>query len=401
MTQRSDRSNPPADASGAGAPRRLRVLFFVEGFTDIRFVVGLDQICDLTMVVPARQYVESGLRERIAASGRMVKVIEIAGGRTGFQARSLARLWRIARGFDVILAQEMLRGALNANLVGRVRGIPVVTTMNIAPVEYWRCRRRRRQIGALKAWAGELVIRFLLSVNGRLATRCVALGPYLSEIASRSCPRTALGLYYGVDTAAFRPANAAERMALRMKFDLPTDKFIVFLSSRISHEKDPETVLRAVAGARERGLDAILLNLGGGWREFLKLARRVPGSESWVIARPGVHPMTEVFDYFRAADVVAQASLAEGLGLALAESLACGTPVVATAVGGMAVFEDYVRMVGAGDSDAMARELLWIAANPEPARAQALRGREYVAREWSHEKAFRDLARVLADAARA
>ena len=35
------------------APRRVRVLFLVEGFTDIRFVVGLSQICDLTMMVPA------------------------------------------------------------------------------------------------------------------------------------------------------------------------------------------------------------------------------------------------------------------------------------------------------------------------------------------------------------
>jgi hypothetical protein len=32
------------------------VLFVVEGFTDIRFVVGLSEICDLTMVVPARAY---------------------------------------------------------------------------------------------------------------------------------------------------------------------------------------------------------------------------------------------------------------------------------------------------------------------------------------------------------
>ena len=37
------------------APRRVRVLFLVEGFTDIRFVVGLSQICELTMMVPMRR----------------------------------------------------------------------------------------------------------------------------------------------------------------------------------------------------------------------------------------------------------------------------------------------------------------------------------------------------------
>ena len=34
----------------------MRVFFLVEGFTDIRFVVGLSEICELTMIVPARTY---------------------------------------------------------------------------------------------------------------------------------------------------------------------------------------------------------------------------------------------------------------------------------------------------------------------------------------------------------
>ena len=32
------------------APQRVCVPFFVEGFTDIRFVLGLSQICNLTMI---------------------------------------------------------------------------------------------------------------------------------------------------------------------------------------------------------------------------------------------------------------------------------------------------------------------------------------------------------------
>ena len=39
----------------------MRVLFFVEGFTDIRFVAGLSEICDLTLAVPARAFRESGV----------------------------------------------------------------------------------------------------------------------------------------------------------------------------------------------------------------------------------------------------------------------------------------------------------------------------------------------------
>ena len=399
---------PPNDeARGpllAQARRKLRVIFFVEGFTDIRFVLGLNEICDLTMVVPARQYAESGLKGRVKQSGRSVVVAEIPGGRFGFQMRSLGYLWNSPRDLDLILAQEVLRGALNANLVGKLRRIPVVTYMGIAPLEYFRCRRERGNVGRFKSAIGELAIRGLLAINGRMATRCLAMGPYLRDIAARYCPRSVIGLYYGVDTRLFRPANPEERIVLRERFDLPRDKFVVFLSSRISHEKDPETVLRSVAIARARGLDAVVLNLGGGWREFLDLARSLglPNSERWVLGRPAAHPLTEVFDYFRTADVLAQASLAEGAAYSTLESLACGTPVVATAVGGMAVqLDGYARLVPRRDAEAMAREILWVAANPDQARAQALKGREYVAREWDNEKAFADLARILGEVARA
>jgi glycosyltransferase involved in cell wall biosynthesis len=380
---------------------QLKVLFFVEGFTDIRFVVGLSEIFELTMFVPARQYAESGLRERVAASGARVQVREIPGSRSTFQLRSLALLWKHAREFDVILSQEVLRGSVNANVVGKLRGVPVVTFMAIAPLEYFRCRRERRRIGALASLAGQVVIWTLMRFNGRMAARALALGPYLLTIAEKHSLRAQNALYYGVDTTFFRPADEAERQRLRRHRDLPMDAFLIFLASRISHEKDPETVLEAVSTARARGLNAVVINLGGGYAEFLQLARemKLPDCEAWVLGRPAAHPMIDVADYFRAADVTAQASLAEGLGLSPLESLASGTPVVATNVGGMAQLNGYARLVPRGDVEAMAKELLWIAANPAEARAQALRGRGYVEREWSREKAFRDLRAALEDVA--
>ena len=382
--------------------RRPRVLFFVEGYTDIRFVVGLSDICDLTMAVPARAYEDSALKTRVAASGARLQVHEIAGGRAAFQLRSLAYLWRTVSQFDVVLSQEMLRGSLNATLVCALRGVPVVTTMALPPVEYFRCRRERRQISGVAAWVGEAVIRTLMAVNGRLATRCLALGPYLREIAGKCCPRTDAGYYYGVDVATFRPASADERMAIRRRLNLPLDAFLIVLASRISHEKDPETVLRAVNAARARGLNAVLLNLSGGYEEFLVLARSLGCADSsgWVLARPAVHPMTELADYMRAADALVQGSLEEGLGLSPLEALACEVPVVATAVGGMAAhLGDYATLTPRRDAEAMTQALLTVAVNPGAARAQARRGREYVCREWSRARAFHELHRSLADVA--
>jgi glycosyltransferase involved in cell wall biosynthesis len=350
------------------------------------------------MCVPAREYAESSLKERVAASGIHIRVEEIPGGRLAFQARSFEWLWRHAREFDVIVSQEVLRGSLNATVIGRLHGVPVLTYMGIAPVEYFRCRRERGQIGPVKAWAGETFIQTVMALNGRLATRCLAMGPYLRDIAARYSRHAEVGLYYGVDTSRFRPADESERLALRKKRDLPTDRFVIFLSSRISHEKDPETVLRATAIARAQGLDAVVINLGGGFKDFIALASTLdlPDPASWVLGRPPAHPITEVADYFRAADVMALASLAEGVGFSTLEALSCGTPVVATAVGGMArVLPTFARLTPRRDPAAMAEQFLWIAAHPEEARAQALEGRKMVERDCSREKAFGDLARVL------
>ena len=203
----------PSRRSGATAPRRVRVLFLVEGFTDIRFVVGLSQICELTMMVPTRAYRESRLAERVAESGATLRVIEIPGGRLRFQIRSMRELWRHVGGCDLILSQELLRGSLNANVIGRLRRTPVVTYMGISPLEYFRCRRERRQIGPVASWLGSTLIRTLVTINGRLASRCLAMGPYLRDVASQWCARSEIGLYYGVDVEYFRPADADERVA--------------------------------------------------------------------------------------------------------------------------------------------------------------------------------------------
>lgn len=391
-------TDPRAGGHHSLAVPRQKVLFVVEGYTDIRFVVGLSEISDLTMLVPAAQYRASGLDERIRTSGANVRVDELPGGRVQYQFRSLAYLWRAARRFDLILSQEMLRGSLSACVVGALRKVPTVVYVCLPPAEYYRCRRKRGQVGVLKSLVGEKVIRALMTITGKLASRCVALGPYLGQVSARYSRRIKNGLYYGIDTDLYRPAGESERKQLRAELKLPPDKFLIFLPTRISHEKDPETVLRATMLARERGLDAVLINLGGGYQEFLDLAKKLslPDSENWVLGRPAAHPMRDLPDYYRAADCMALASLSEGLGMSPLEALACGTPAVCTAVGGMAqVLPGYARLTPMQDAEAMAQELHWVAANRQQARSQALRGREYVIREWSRDKAFSALAAVF------
>jgi glycosyltransferase involved in cell wall biosynthesis len=228
------------------------------------------------------------------------------------------------------------------------------------------------------------------------------MGPYLATVAAPFSRRVAIGRYYGVDVDLFRPATGEERAALRERLDLPRDAFLIVLSSRVSHEKDPETVLQAVAFARARGLNAVLLNLGGGYREFQALAARmgVPGAAEWVLGRPAAHPMKDLADYYRAADLLVQGSLEEGLGFSPLEALACEVPTVASAVGGLAAHLGPVAaLTPRRDAVAMASAILQVASNPGEARAQARRGRDYVVRSWNRARAFAELQQVLAEAA--
>jgi glycosyltransferase involved in cell wall biosynthesis len=375
----------------------MKVLYFCEGFTDIRFVVGLSEICDLTMLTPAWEFRVSGLADRIAQSGVHFPVDEIQGRRPAFQIRSFLYLLRNIRKYDVVLSQEMVRGSVNATIAGRLMGVPVVTYLAVTPVEYFRCRRERGRIGWLYAVAGEAFIRCAMAVSGRLGTAAIGLGSYLRDLAGKTSDHPIAGLYYGVDVQLFKPVDASLQGALRRRHGLPEDRFLIFFASRISHEKDPETVLRAVALARDRGLDAVVLNLGGGFQEFLALARSLglPDVDGWVIGRPAVHPMEDLCEYFQAADLVVQASLAEGGGISPLEALACGTPVVATNVGGLVQLEGMAQLTPRRDAKAMADAILWVSGHPADAAAQASKGREYVVTNWRREKAFGDLKTIL------
>jgi glycosyltransferase involved in cell wall biosynthesis len=377
----------------------LKVLYFCEGFTDIRFVVGLADACELTMATPSWEFRSSGLADRIDHSGARLKVDEIQGTRPAFQMNSLLYLMRHIRQFDVVLSQGMSRGSLNSTIVGRLTGVPVVTYESVAPLEYWRCRRERGQIGAITAIAGEAFLRGCMTVSGALGAAAIGLGPYLTNLVAQysSCPET--GYYYGVDTALFKPANDAQRAALRQRLSLPEDQFLILFASRISHEKDPETALRAVSKARAKGLNAVVLNLGGGFADFLSLAQRlgIQDASEWVIGRPAVHPMKNLCEYFQAADLVVQSSLEEGAGISPLEALACGTPVVATKVGGLAQLEGFARLTPRRDVDAMSDAILWVSGNRDAARAQAARGGSFVESVWRKERAFSELMRVLED----
>jgi D-inositol-3-phosphate glycosyltransferase len=147
----------------------------------------------------------------------------------------------------------------------------------------------------------------------------------------------------GVDLARFTPAvgrEAEARALARWRFGLPLDANIVAFVGRIQPLKAPDVLLRAAARLRE--LDPItaerltIVIVGGNSGSGLDLVALADslGVTDCVRVLPPQRGDALV-DIYRATDVVAVPSYNESFGLVALEAQACGTPVMAAAVGGL------------------------------------------------------------------
>ncbi|MGI8759931.1 MAG: D-inositol-3-phosphate glycosyltransferase [Jatrophihabitantaceae bacterium] len=141
----------------------------------------------------------------------------------------------------------------------------------------------------------------------------------------------------GVDLDTFTPGSPA---AARRRLGLDADAPIVLFVRRIQPLKAPDVLLRAAALLRAElpRLQVVVIGApsGTGLAEPHWLAGLADelGLEATVrFVAPA--PPEVVADYYRAAELTVVPSYNESFGLVALESQACGTPVVAAAVGGL------------------------------------------------------------------
>ncbi|GAB3031553.1 D-inositol-3-phosphate glycosyltransferase [Mycobacterium bourgelatii] len=139
----------------------------------------------------------------------------------------------------------------------------------------------------------------------------------------------------GVDLDVFRPGD---RRAARARLGLGPDEQVVAFVGRIQPLKAPDIVLRAAAQ-----LPGVRIIVAGGPSGsglaapdgLMRLAEELGIAQRVTFLPP--QSRTELASLFHAADLVAVPSYSESFGLVALEAQACGTPVVAAAVGGLPV----------------------------------------------------------------
>ena len=223
------------------------------------------------------------------------------------------RLFASGQRFDVIDAHYVYPDGVAAVWLGEEFGLPVVVTargtdINLIP----RYRIPRWMIRGVIQNAAALV-----TVSAALKAVLVTLGAPDEKVTV---------LRNGVDTALFRPSP--DRAALRLSLGLTRKTLISvgLLIERKGHHRTieamtqlPDFELLIAGDGPERGRLAALI-------ERFNLKDRV--------TLMGARPHAELPELYGAADASVLASSREGWANVLLESMACGTPVVASNIWG-------------------------------------------------------------------
>lgn len=225
---------------------------------------------------------------------------------------TLRRIAESGCDFDLIDAHYFYPDGVAAVMLGRSLGKPVVVTARGSDLNHLaRHLVPRRYI----RWAARNASA-VVTVCASLKDKLVALGVDGGQITV---------LRNGVDLELFRPL---ERQ--RVRAELGISSTLLVSVGRLTKLKGNEITIRAL-----RDLPGVrLLLVGAGEEEaaLRSLAQRIGVGHRVKFAGPVSQDRLPC--YYSAADILILASSSEGWPNVLLEAIACGTPVVATRVGG-------------------------------------------------------------------
>jgi len=157
-----------------------------------------------------------------------------------------------------------------------------------------------------------------------------------------ACPDTVHVVNPGVDLFTFTPGTGQK--AAREQIGTPADALVVTFVGRIQPHKGPEVLIRATSELVKHSphmRPQLIVNIiGGASGANTEEVERLKELATWLNIDDVIHfappvPRADLVHWYRAADLVCVPSYSESFGLVALEAQACGTPVVATAIGGL------------------------------------------------------------------
>jgi glycosyltransferase involved in cell wall biosynthesis len=251
--------------------------------------------------------------------------IPLAGVTMALAVRPLVMRLAAESGVDVVHAHQLLPDGLAGALLGRRLGRPVVCTLHGSDVTEL----------PFHDYVAHAAARFVARRTNAFVAASDNLVHALARVTPDHAPVTVVP--YGVDVDRFVPHD---RELARAKLGIPGREPVVLYAGLLIARKGVDVLLDAFARVAADVPGARLLVVGGsGERDDrrLELGRRVAalGLAGRVVFL-GRRLHDEMPLWFSAADVFAFPSRLEGSPNVVREAIACGTPVVVTALPGIA-----------------------------------------------------------------
>lgn len=328
------------------------------------------------------------------------KLLPMMGEFGDFLAQFFARE---SRPYDLIHANFFMSG-LAAKDLARCLGIPLVMTFHALGLVRRQHQAERDEFPDERfAIEAELV---------RCADRIVAECPQDREDLLR---------LYGADPArldvapcGFDPNELTrhDRAAARAALGWHPTRFTVLQLGRVVPRKGIDNVIRALALLRERGVDAELKVVGGNSEIPNEVATPELGRLAALARERGVHEHVsflgrrgrdEISRCYCAADVFVTTPWYEPFGITPVEAMACGLPVIGSAVGGVrTTVRDGATgfLVPPKDPEALAGRLAALAADPARRTAFGNAARQRAYRHYTWARVAEQIAQVYARALR-
>ncbi|MDQ6675215.1 MAG: glycosyltransferase family 4 protein [Chloroflexota bacterium] len=282
---------------------------------------------------------------------------------------------------EVIHVQHPLERSVYARRVRRLEGwkMPLVVTAHSLFGEHSESTIERVMAPNLRA------ADWVIAVSAHIADQAMQLGVEASRLTV---------IRSAVDIDQFRPRARGDRVAARQTLGIAAETPLVLFVGNLEPRKQVDVLLKAMACVRKAVPDAAVVIVGSGESagvqdQTARLARLT--QDLGLAAEDGVRFVgrvaeAQLLEYYAAADVFALPSSAEAQGIVALEAMACGLPVVASAVGGLLGTIDDGHtgfLVPSGDVPALADRLLRLLTEPSQRSGIGAAARQTVEREFS------------------
>lgn len=317
----------PRPASARSSPRRrIRVAHINANFTagsggiTLREALALDpDRYSSTILAPE----DGTLFDRAEAGGvEVVRLRRMSGGRRVYPWADIDALREVsshlaAGKFDLVHTHAGRAGAIGRVAAHRLGGCAIVHTLHGFPFNEFQSPATRLVLRTIERRLGRLT-HYFLTDGTFVASEAVRL-----KIAPPDRVRAVISSIDGIP-----PSSEESRAEARRLLGIPADAQVIGTTARLADQKAPLDMVKAIALLRRPDVYMVWVGDGVLRPQTERMIEREGLGDRFLL----LGDRDDVPSLLPAFDVLAMSSLWEGLPCSVVEAMACGIPVVATAV---------------------------------------------------------------------